>query len=494
MSSDTMTSSERWYAERKAAQAAERAAMNMPGKEATPRERAIATGHTTNWPISNPWSELSHMGGWSFPAIDAIASQWENASVCMYSKRPKQVNKSASAHDAPDPQRTPIHDHPLLDLLERPNPIFWREIFFYQLATHYCLTGGFVIWEVKNQETGLPVELWALPRAWLTFQTGSVQFPLGLWRVQNPRGISSYGGVMGLLAGGFYIDVRDTIILNRPHPLYPGEPLGTISACKNIVDIAEMTDTSVWTSLVQSPRPGMIILLDKDTMIDSAEQDRLVAKIQDYKGGANNVGAVMMMKGMKADKLGTSLNDLQAEPLRKQNQEMMSAIHSVPPIATGYRTDVGSYAGDAASVNTWIELHIQTMLNRVAGCFNHRFHRYWPGEVLEMAAKRFDDPILDMQRADSIKDAVTKGGAAWNEWRSSMKLAPKPGLDEIKEPTPPQVPGKPGQGGGLPASEGDDLPDDTTTGMKQPDRLGGQTGSRLPAFLSNGKVSANGKH
>lgn len=462
--------------------------ITAPARDSTPAQRAASTGALPAWPIANPWAELGHMTSWSFPAIDAIASQWENSSVVMYARKQKMVTK-AHAQDAPAPQRTPIHEHPVLDLLERPNPVFWRELFFYQLATHYCLTGGFVIWEVRNDE-GKPCELWALPRAWLTFQSPTNECPLGMWRVMNPRGLGSYGR-LNPLAGGFFLDVRDTIVCNRPHPLYPGEPLGTMTAMAKVMDISEQTDTAVWTSWIEAPRPGMILLLDGQQMVTTEQIKQIQESVSDYKGGANNTGKVMVLQGLKVDRMGTSVNDLNSVEVRKQNQEFVNAAHSVPPIATGIRTETGSYAADAATINTWIELHIQTLLNRLAGCFNHRFERYWPDEKIEISAKRADDPQLSLTKADSLKDAVKSGGATWNEWRATQNLKPLPGLDEIKQPTP--QPGAVGPDGlPLPGADGGgnpndpnadpstldlDLPDDETTGFKRPElsRAGGRS-------------------
>jgi len=230
--------------------------------------------------------------------------------------------------------------------------------------------------------------------------------------------------------------------------------------------------------------------------------EQFSATIGTYKGGANNTGKVMVMQGMKVDRMGTSVNDLDSVNVRKQNQEFVNAAHSVPPIATGIRTETGSYAADAATINTWIELHIQTQLNRVAGCFNHRWHRYWPDEKLEISAKRADDPTLSQAKNNDLKDAVAKGGATWNEWRATQNLKPLPGLDEVKAPPEPQPGmvnnfhgGQPGQEGGVPpgadpnAEAGPnldlDLPDDESTGGKRPDLQ--RAGGRAFSFNGNGK-------
>lgn len=486
-----------WTAAREVAKALSqvyngRQSLIAPSRTSKPIDRALSTGSTPGWPIADHWTELGHMTGWSFPAVDAIARQIQNASRVLYARKQPQVNK-AHAQDAPAPQRTPIHEHPMLDLLERPNPVFWGEMFFYQLATHYCLTGGWVVWEVRDKQTHLPCELWALPRAWLVFQMPTAEFPLGTWRVNNPKGLRTYGA-LNPLAGGFYLDVRDTIVLNRPHPLYPGEPLGTMKAMAQAMDIAEQTDTAVWTSFIEAPRPGMILIVDPEQPMDDAELKRLADTVTIYKGGANNTGKVIALQGVSVDRMGTSVNDLDSVNARKQNQEFVNAAHSVPPMVTGIRTETGSYAGDTATRNTWTELHIQPMCNDFAGCLNHRFYRYWPDVKLEMNAKRADDDELQARKNDSLKDAVKSGGATWNEWRATQNLPPRPELDEIQQPPQPASPltqnfhgagGPPDAGGmdlGLPGDEGAgldldlDLPDEETTGAKRPElqRAGGR--------------------
>ena len=84
----------------------------------------------------------------------------------------------------------------------------------------------------------------------------------------------------------------------------------------------------------------------------------------------------------------------------------------------------------------------------------------WRRLELEFSAKRFDDPQLDLQRADKVFQAIDKQAATVNEWRATMKLPPVPGGDVMKEPPPPpMMPGAVGQisqAGDLPADTGDD--------------------------------------
>ncbi len=507
MSSDSLSSSERWYYERKAAQAAESAEqqarqLTAPGREATPLQQALAVGSVIGWPISNSFEELNHDTGWNHVGMHAVGKQWAQASMAVYDNLEQEVVTKSHAQDGQAEQRKAIQNHPAIKLLKNPNPVMSGFAFRYLVGKHVRSTGGFVIWEILNEE-GKPAHLWVLPRPWLQYMPPREYYPMGLFRVFNQRGMQQYWG-NSKLAAGFYVDVRSCITGGYPHNLYPGEPWGALSACAKIIDISEQTDTAVWSSLKEAPRPGMTILMNGEIMPSEDEMKRLRADIQASKGGALNTGQIMMLwggkNGAKIDRMGTSLNDLQSVEIREQNKKYGLGIQGVPDMVTGMRSDTGSYAGDAATGNAFVELGVQPDMDMLASVLNMRWTRYYgDGFELEFSAKRFDDPTLDLQKADKLFAGIDKQAATVNEWRAVLKLPPVPGGDVMKEPPPP-VPGmpgavgQPGQDGDLPSDTGDDLPDDESSGFALPDSLGGQTGSRLPSWLLNGSAKNGVAH
>lgn len=476
--------------------------LTAPAHEATQLQRAISTGHAPGQSITqNYWENLRHMSSWSFPAIDAFATQIEGSSISLYSKA-KQVNKSHGPSDAPAPARTPIHDHELLDLMENPNPVFWREIWLYHIACQYALTGGWVIWEVRGKETNKPTEYWTLPRSWLTFMPPQKNYPMGVVRVFNPAGASGYWGD-NPLANGFYLDVRECIIGGRPDPQRPAEPLSTMSQMSRVIDICEQADTAVWTSLLESPRPGMVLLVDDKFMMDDTQMKRIRETVSANNAGTNNAGKLMILQGMKLDRQGSSVGDLDAVNVRDQNMKMVLAAHSTPSIAIGARNEVGSYSGNAAEINTWIELHVQPFLNRFYGCLNHRNRRYWPDVKLEGNANRFDDPTLDMQKRDQYLNGYDKGIFTLDQVLAVFDEPPAgPGIGDQRKAQPDPNAGMMGPDG-MPLDpnamdpnaaggddmgldlELDDLPDDEAPNMARPDLS--RAGGRSFAVNGNGR-------
>jgi phage portal protein BeeE len=473
-------------------------------KEATPLQRAFAVGAVPGQPVTNKWEELGHDTSWNYVGIHTVAKMWALASWTAYDKR-KQVNKRAgalvtkgSAQDAPDEQRTPIPDHPVIRLLDQPNPCMSRMQFMYIIGTHLRLTGGWAILEIRSKETKEPVELYPIPRAWMTLLPPTAEHPMGEYLVHSPRAMTT-ATVYNPLASGFRVDAREMFIGGWPHPLAPGEQISPLSACGKIIDIMEQTDNAVWTSLMNAYLNGMIFLLDDKAGATTDEQlARMVTKFKADKTGAINAGTVAVMAGVKSIERPTvPLTELSAVEVRNQNKDFGLGIQGVPSVATGIRSEVGSYAGDAATFNAFAEWGIQPDLDLFAGCANNRWKRVWPGVELEAAAKRHDDPQLVNQKRDQLFAGIEKQAVTVNEWRAAMDLPPVPGGDEMQQPQP--QPGMVGPDGqplpgqdpaeqdnhlGLDLDLGDDAPDEDGPGTSPPDlsRAGGRP------------FSVNGRH
>lgn len=487
-----MARSQWWQSVRKAASAASQLYHGMfSGRDSTPMQRAIATGHTTGYAISNKFNELSHNTSWNWVATHAVGKQWAQAEYRVYDRSAQTVTKG-HAQDAPDEQRKPVQDHPAMKLLKRPNPIMSHDAWMYQVANQLRLTGGWVIWEVRDKESGKPCELWVLPRAWLTMLPATEQFPMGIWRVINPRGLTGYWG-NNRLAGGFWLDVRETIVGGWPHALYPGEPYSPLEACSQIIDIGEKADTATWASLVNSVRPGMILSVDPKVTLGPDQITAIEQKLRELKAGENNAGLTLVLQGVTKDSLGTPMADLDSTNVRKQSQEFMMGVQGVPGLIAGIRADVGTYSGDAATINTFVELGIQPDLDLFAASLTHRWQRYWGDDFeVELSAKRMDDPILKQKVTDQLFQGIDKGAVSVNEWRASLDLPPIPGGDEYEKEITHSLEAQKAQGGGLPPflgdgqDLGDDLPDDEAPNQARPELQ--QAFDEMPAFLMNGSV------
>ena len=60
-----------------------------------------------------------------------------------------------------------IENHPLLDLLGRPNPAMSGKAFFKWSGTHFALVNE-IFWLIERNGMGVPMELWPIPASWVT--------------------------------------------------------------------------------------------------------------------------------------------------------------------------------------------------------------------------------------------------------------------------------------------------------------------------------------
>jgi len=444
----------------------------------TPAQRAGAAGLVPGYPIADHLEEGKKVTNWNYVAQHAVAKEAMQATVTVKIKKqkPKTITKSA-AQDSPDDQATSDEQHPIARLLEAPNALTSKQEFLYQYSMQLRTTGGCVIWDVRNED-GKPVELYILPMAWLSYQVPTDEYPLGLWRVYSPRGMYGYFR-NSTLANGFMIDVRETFMPKYSHPLYPGEPLSPLTQCAQVIDIAEKSEEAVVAALQNSIRPSMIISLVGDP--PQSVFDETMARLKERKAGVHNTGeALVVGSETKTEIVSTRMSELDAVNVRKQNQEFNFQVQGTPSIATG-GDNSGTYSGNAATINTHVELSVQPDLDLFAGKAVARWESIYPGLEIEINAKRMDDPTMQGQRAARISAMAEKGQATINEARAAENLPPLPGCDVLKQP--PTMPGLSSDGsvpGEQPEVEGGDplaLPDledepadDTTTGAVDPMR------------------------
>lgn len=409
------------------------------GYVATPSvQRQWATGHGLAWWASDHQEELNHIVGWNYVAIQAIAKQYANSKVTV--SRVKQSGgqnnggmvTKAYTPDAGQDTKTPLPNHPIARLLKKPNRVDSWATFAMRIAYNMRATGGFFIWEIKNQ-LNQPFELWVIPRAWAWPILPSPQFPQGAWRItpsSTTAGVlSGSGSILGMVR-----DAREFIASGYPHQLYPGEFLSPLSACAQQIDLAEMTDQAAWAVFNNAIVPGAVFSIDKDAKMDEEQQKRFIAQLEQQKAGVSNRGKALLLQGITKESLGDPLTGLNHIEGRNQNREHVSNIQGVPPSAYGGGGG-GGYSGTAAEMKQFTELTVQPDLNLVAMAFQTRWSPVY-GEDIEIAidAPGYDDPTLNLQKCSNVLQAKQAGVKfSDNEIRSLLGFGSIPGGDKYEE-------------------------------------------------------------
>lgn len=493
-------------------------------------QQAWLSGSTPGWWISDHLEELRHFVSWIYVGVHKIAQQWAQAKVCVYDKseeqfyeqaspfgRPKSITSLAyhlrqwrqksNTPDTTAERETPLPDHPAAKKLDRPNPMMSGPMFRYQCACQLRLTGACYIWEVPNQ-FGEPEHLWVIPRGWARPMAPNGQNPLGWYQI-TPVFNTFTQGIASPSASTYIIPYEQMIDVRWPNPLYPGEGTSPLSACSQIIDIMEQTDTATWASFVNSVKPSLVFNIDprNGQTVTKEMLDRLMTELETFKAGANNAGKVLAMLGLTVQQMMNGPAELDYVNGRMQNRENVLAIQGVAPVVAGL-AGAGSYSEAAVHAKTTIEFSVEPDLNLFGATMTNRWQPIWGDDFrVEMTAKTMDDPTLQLQKTDKIAAGFQSGVVSANEYRGALDLEPlqDPIADIPQVLLQSMVPGLGSPDTGIPgmgdASDpysaftgGDEMATDTDTGIANPLMSEAPGNNRMDkAFRLNG-FSKNGVH
>lgn len=411
-----------------------------PADKATENDRGIMLAHVPSVLTSDHLNELRHFKSWVFVGVDAIGKQWEQSEWSVFDDSwQRERGLLSKAFDTQAKKRTPAKNHPIARLLKRPNKFKSRREFLYQVAVQIRLTGACLIWDVRDQY-GDPCEMWVIPRGWIWPMPPTPQYPLGCWRVTPILSAATgwYNSLPGTMAGGFYLDVRETIQVGRSHPLYPGEAMSPLEACSQLLDIMFQTDTATWSSFVNSIKPSMLVSIVTDGAsglpITDDQIEQVRTELTAVYAGAQNAGKFAIGNNVGMQPIQTAPAELDYVNGRDQNRNNTLAIQGVPPIAVGLDSD-GTYSGSAAKLNAMSELVIQPDLSLFADKITHHYGDLY-GEDFEVEgnAKRYDDPTLKLQIAEKVATGFDKRVFTYNEYRAVLDHEPIPDGDRMMDP------------------------------------------------------------
>lgn len=130
---------------------------------------------TPQYPQPNPY-ELANSGYRRNELIFACIQKWMKA----IAEAPLRVYDNTS--------KTPeeLKDHPLRQLLKRPNP-YQSEKSFWRTAQMFLKIAGFAAWEIEFSNLGAPLHLWPMSPHWCSFRRGP-QKPIA-WIEYRPWGL-----------------------------------------------------------------------------------------------------------------------------------------------------------------------------------------------------------------------------------------------------------------------------------------------------------------
>ncbi len=346
-------------------------------------------------------------------------------------KRPAATKQLRSGIAYAPADATPIADHPLLQLLDNPSPVFTRAT-FWSLVNAFLDTKGEVFLVVERGANGMPVELWIVPPHWVA-ETPHANFPSyrfswNLWQ----RTIAE----------------QDVIYLRHPeleNPYVRGVGIGETLADE--IDIDEFATKHLKTWFFNRALPD--VFLSVEGVSSEAEAKRYEEKLRQKHGGPGKAFQVHVVGGkVQLEKVGHTFREQQLPELRNQSRDTHLQVYGMPPEIMGIVENSNRATIDAATL-IFAKFLIVPRLSFTADAFTKwgRVEYHDDTLCLGFISPIPGDATFSLSVMTAQPDLFTK-----NEWRELAGKTPVDGWDdeyaEKKAPTLPGIGGDPSLGAG----------------------------------------------
>lgn len=309
----------------------------------------------------------------------------------------------------PDGSKTEIFNHPILNLLNNPNP-FQTGAEMMELHQLNLDISGKSFWWVPKNRLGVPGEIWVIPSNMVTPVPSKERFVEGFV----------------LRSGSELIPLsRDEVIWYKmPDLLNPWEGVGYADAAS--IEIQSEDASGRWNRnfFSNSARPDGVLEYEKRLTTEDFERLRLSWNSQ-HQGVGRSHKVAILEGGVKWKQIQTSVKDMDFPNLRKMTRENIMFTFGIPQSVMGISENVNranAEAGEYAFAR-WL---IHPRLVKVRDKLNQRLvPMFDTGGVVKLGFEEVVPETIDQQRENS-ESGIRSGYMTINEAReaSPLNLAP----------------------------------------------------------------------
>lgn len=361
---------------------------------------------------------------WGSARYDRLANEGHNANVWVYACINAIATSSADVplllYERKGKEKVEIEDHPLLDLLKKPNDFQSGRELRKQWASYLLLSGRSFI--EKTQGFSNVAELWALRPDWIA--------PI-------PSTQEMIGGYLFRADGGVEKQLRaDQVMMWRLFdPLSSLDGRSPLQVASKIVDMDASAND--WNKALLdnggSP-PGVITT--QNTLNETTFQ-RMTSQIRKMFGGRRNVGKFPLLEGgLTYQSTGLSPKDIMFKDQKLMNRIEICAAFNVPPEIVGDGQNK-TYSNYQEARESFYEETIIPFVGDFLDMLNAQLvPLFGPNLTLEINL----DKVEALQKnTDSkwkrINDAVREGILTPDEGREELGYGPKKGkASELRDP------------------------------------------------------------
>ena len=312
---------------------------------------------------------------------------------------------------------TEFEKHPILDLLQRPNPNNSRKTFIESIVSYLLLSGNAYIKPVYAKGDNIPTEVYALRPD----KVAVTRYPNGhiknyVYSVNNKRQIFGNDEVIHLK------------LFNPFDEVYGLSPL--CAAIKSVDQHNSISNHNI-AILQNGGRPsGCLMVKNRTAPLSLKQRQFLESQIKDTYSGTKNSGKVLLLEGdFEWKEMGLSPKDMDFEAAKKMAAREIAEAYSVPPILVGINDDATFTNYREARFHFWEDTvipYIDYILDELNVYIAEKFHT-----DLRLS---YDKDKIDalIPRRDAIWNSVTNSDfLTINEKRQALGYPPIEGGDKL---------------------------------------------------------------
>lgn len=325
----------------------------------------------------------------------------------------------------------PIEDHPLLDLLMKPNPMCSQSEFFQIVYSYLLLSGNSYILKTGPDERE-PQELYTLRPDRMRIVPSQRMIPNAFQYVVNGQVSASYS--VDPSTGNS--DVKQIKLFNPLDDYYGLSPLKAASAD---IDQHNLSNKHNVMLLMNGARPsGAVIYRPKDeagnmTMLTDTQREMLRNDLAKRFEGSTNSGRTMVLEGdFDYKEMGLTPKDMDFTGMKNFSARDIALCFGVPSQLVGI-PDSNTYSNMQEARLALYEETIIPLLKHIQSDLNEWLTPIY-GDDLELQYDIDSIPAITERRRmiyDNVISAVDKGIITRNEARQRLGLEPISGGDDV---------------------------------------------------------------
>lgn len=393
--------------------------------------------------------DVEQMRGWNFTAVVAKSLQFSIGNMAVFCpqwmaeaiaekygeeyKASKRVT-GVEQYNVPEDWVTAPRQHRIAKLMNEPNPWTDQSTFFLQIAFQTDIHGVAYVLVLPNS-AGLPTEMWVIPKAAVTPQAPTWDFPEGSFRIGHlsKLSINTYGDDkdartlqerLAQISNRQY-SARYIIPLGLSSPLFLDDYLNPSSAISDTLDTDSTLHRTRRNAMEKLMTNGPQLEPLPGVSISNSQWAKIFEEFESQNMGPANAGnSWKSPQGVKVVHSGPTGREMEFVNSADQSRDHTLGQRLLSSAMLGLGSG-GSYAQVIGLIKGNARLVLQPMMRIFAGQLRIGLRPFFepPQDqfTLIMQAASIDDPETRLKEWGFLKDsgAVKKG-----EVRSAFNMAP----------------------------------------------------------------------